>query len=160
MFDSAKILKILLESLNVAGISSQENRFDAMMVVEVKVLRPHDRGWGFMLHVQDLVNEVAFVMVVDEPDNSEDFPLSLEFFMRRLMTDHGPQSIRTAGISLPADEVIHQLQNIRLDRNTEPPQRTGRFCHSAILLNRRSWQLRPAATGLDFVKLSSGGCPR
>lgn len=123
MFDSTKILEVFLESFNFAGIPFQENGFDAMMVVEVEVLRPHDRGWSFMLQVQDLVDQVALVVVIDKPDYAQDFSLPLKLFMCRLMPDHRPQGVGAAGIGPLPDEIIDQFQNIRLDRNAEPPQR-------------------------------------
>jgi hypothetical protein len=124
MFDAAEILEVFLESLKLPCVPAQENRFDAVVMVEVEMLRAHDPGRGFMLEVQDLVDKVALVVVVDEPDHAQDFLLPFQFLMRGLMPDHGPQSVRPAGIMPLTDLVIDELEHIRLNGDAEPAQRT------------------------------------
>jgi len=90
VFDAAQALKAFLEAVEFTGVSAQENGFDAMMVVEVKVLRPHDGRRGFMLQMQDLIDKVALVVIIDKPDDSEYFPLPFKLLMSRLVPDHRP----------------------------------------------------------------------
>ena len=124
MFDAAEILEVFLESLKLPCVPAQENRFDAVVMVEVEMLRAHDPGRGFMLEVQDLVDKVALVVVVDEPDHTQNFSSPSQLLVRRLMPDHRPQGVRTAGVVPLTDLVIDELEHIRLNGDAEPAQRT------------------------------------
>ena len=115
MLDAAQALKALLEAVELPGVSAQENGFNAMMVVQVKVLGAHDRRRGLMLQVQDPIDEVPFVVVINKPDNSEDFPFPLKLLMGRLMADHRAQRIRSVSVGTLSDQIIDQLKDLRLN---------------------------------------------
>ena len=119
MLDAAQALKALLEAVELPGVSAQENGFNAMMVVQVKVLGSHDRRRGFMLQMQNLIHQIALVVVIDKTDDSEDFPFPLKLLMGRLMADHRAQRIRSVPVGTLSDQIVHQLKDVGLDRNAE-----------------------------------------
>ena len=115
MFDAAKALKALLKAVKFPGVPAKKYGFNAMVMIEVEMLRSHDGRRGFVLQMQDLVDEVPLVVVIDQPDDSEDFPLSFKLLMGSLVPDHRPQGIGPACIGSMTNEIIHELKNVRLN---------------------------------------------
>jgi len=109
ILDAANALNALLEIFQLERFSSDQNGFQAMVVVKMLVLRPQDLGFGIVLRMEELVHEVGFMMVIDDAQDPDNSVMSFDISMNGLGTNHRAKRIGTIGIEPLSDLIIHQL---------------------------------------------------
>jgi hypothetical protein len=74
--------------LHLPGSSLDGNDFQAVVMIQVDVLRRNDQFLKIMLDIREFVQQVPLVMIEDEGDGAGYLPVLLPFFPDKFLADH------------------------------------------------------------------------
>jgi hypothetical protein len=115
--DGLELVSQCSDSLDFAG---KNDHFQAMMMVQMGMERRDDHSASIMLDIGQLVEQIAFMMVVDERDVSSDMFVLLPLMVLQGGSHQVFYSLGTGGIATFTDEPVKMFEKIPFQGDPEP----------------------------------------
>jgi hypothetical protein len=98
------------QSLNVPGLASHSNNFQAIIMIQVDMLGRNDDFLKIVLNIIDSVQERLLMMIINDGDGPGDFPTFFPFLFDQFLPDEITKRFRTVGIFSRSDQTIKFIQ--------------------------------------------------
>jgi hypothetical protein len=99
-----------MQTFKILCLAAGEDRFDAVVMVEMEVLGSQDGGRSIVLNVENFIYKVSLVVIVNETDVTDYLAPNLLVFVCGLVANQGPERIRAGRVFPCANFGIQEFQ--------------------------------------------------
>lgn len=127
----------------LCGRTAHHDDFEAMIVIEMNVQRRDDCLAEFVLHLGELLGQLAHVMVVDNGERRRADAAFGYVLLGEIRADQIAQRLGAIRVAAALDAAIEALEQVTVHRDAEADQFTGGHGPGETIAKRRAYLADP-----------------